>query len=329
MLKRLLELLFLMGLVFLLITGCYQKLSNNSDYPKEEKIISECRKIKHVLGESCIPLNPQRIIVTDAETLETVVALGFQPVGTAKANIAGSKARILAGRIGKITDLGKESQPNLEKIVKLHPDLILGLGISQQNYALYSQIAPTVTFNYYHAGWKDNLRLIAQTLGKMEQAKQLLLAYQNKIKTLQKNIKNQQENIEISVARFYARWDFTQFQTPLSFSGSVLKEVGFTIPQQQIKFGADKYSDGTYGTLNQEKVEILDADILFLALDPGSEKKLQRYQNNPLWQKLQVVKKQRVYTVDSGYWIFGNILSANGILDDVYKYLLEANIDPS
>jgi iron complex transport system substrate-binding protein len=29
-----------------------------------------------------------------------------------------------------------------------------------------------------------------------------------------------------------------------------------------------------------------------------------------------------VYTVDSGYWIFGNILSANAILDDLSKYLL-------
>jgi len=34
------------------------------------------------------------------------------------------------------------------------------------------------------------------------------------------------------------------------------------------------------------------------------------------------VKNQRVYAVDSGYWIFGNILSANAILDDLFKYLV-------
>lgn len=66
----------------------------------------------------------------------------------------------------------------------------------------------------------------------------------------------------------------------------------------------------------------MDADIVFIVLDPGSEKNFKRYENNPLWQKLNVVKKRRVYTVDSGYWIFGNILSANAILDDIYKYVL-------
>jgi iron complex transport system substrate-binding protein len=327
--KRFFKLIILMGLVLIIVTGCHLQVSHHRNYFQEGKVISECRKVKHVLGESCIPLKPQRIIVVDQESLEIVVALGFQPVGTAQANIAGGKARVLGKIIGKIVDLGKDAQPNLEKMVKLHPDLILGLGISSENYELYSQIAPTLTFDYTHAAWKDTLYIIAQALDKMEQAKQLLLAYKDKIKILQTQLNNQQRNIAISVARFYAGWDFTQFQTPLSFSGSILNEVGFSVPQQQIKFGADKYSDGTSGTLNQETVEVLDADILFLALDPGSEKKLQRYQNNSLWQKLQVVKKKRVYTVDSGYWIFGNILSANGIVDDVSKYLLEANIDPS
>ncbi len=313
-----------MALAMLLVTGCYPKLINNSDYPKQENRISECKKVKHILGESCIPLNPQRIIVTDAEMLEMVVALNFQPVGRAKANIAGSKAPVLKGKIGEITDLGKESQPNLEKMVQLNPDLILGLGISPENYNLYSKIAPTVTFDYYHAGWKDNLRLVAQALGKTEEAEKLLSEYNDKIKSIQQKINNQQGNISISIARFYAGWNFTQFQTPLSFSGSVLKEVGFAVPQPQIQLGADKLSDGTYVTVNQERIELLDADVLFIALDPGSEKNFNRYQNNPLWQKLNVVKNRRVYTVDSGYWIFGNILSANGILDDIEKYILKS-----
>lgn len=43
-----------------------------------------------------------------------------------------------------------------------------------------------------------------------------------------------------------------------------------------------------------------------------------------MWQALNVVKNERVYTVDSSYWIFGNIQSANAILDDLFKYLLDA-----
>ena len=57
-------------------------------------------------------------------------------------------------------------------------------------------------------------------------------------------------------------------------------------------------------------------------LDPDSEDNFKRYQSSPLWKKLNVVKNNRVYTVDSGYWYFGNILAANAILDDLEKYLL-------
>ncbi len=318
MLKKILKLFCLMGLAIVLVTGCYQPVNNNSYYLNNKKEISECRKVQHLLGESCVPIKPQRIIVTDQESLEIVVALGFQPVGAVKANIVGSKARILAGRIENITYLGKESQPNLEKMVQLQPDLILGLRINSQAYKLYSQIAPTVTFDFNHAAWEKDLQLIAQALNRTEQANKLLFQYQNKIKQIQKLINNQLKHIDISVSRFYAGWNFTEFQTPQSFSGSILQEIGFAVPKQQ-QFLKEKDSDGTYVTISKESIELLDADILFVALDPGSEKNFNKYRNNPLWQTLNVVKTQRVYTVDSGHWIFGSVLSANAILDDLLQ----------
>ncbi|OKH42894.1 iron siderophore-binding protein [Calothrix sp. HK-06] len=312
-----------MGLAIVLVTGCYQLGNYNSHYLNENKEISECRKVQHILGESCVPIKPQRIIVTDQESLEIAVALGFQPVGAVKANIVGSKERILAKKIENITYLGKESQPNLEKMVKLQPDLILGLGIDGQGYRLYSKIAPTLTFDFNHAAWKKDLRLIAQALNRIEQADKLLFQYENKVKGIQELFKNKLKNTDISVSRFYAGWNFTQFQTPLSFSGSILQEIGFAVPKQQNQLLKQKYSDGTYVTVSKEKMELIDADILFVALDPGSEKNFNKYRNNPLWQTLHVVKNQRVYTVDSGHWIFGSILSANAILDDLLQVLLK------
>ena len=76
-------------------------------------------------------------------------------------------------------------------------------------------------------------------------------------------------------------------------------------------------------SVSLERLDLLEADILFVALDPGAEESFQKYQNSQLWQKLNVVKNNQVYTVDSSYWIFGNILSANAILDDLFKYLLK------
>jgi len=44
---------------------------------------------------------------------------------------------------------------------------------------------------------------------------------------------------------------------------------------------------------------------------------------DPLWQKLEAVQNNRVFTVDFNYWSFGNVLAANAILDDLFKYLVE------
>lgn len=57
-------------------------------------------------------------------------------------------------------------------------------------------------------------------------------------------------------------------------------------------------------------------------LDPRSEESFRQFQNHPLWQTLNAVKTNQVYQVDSGYWSFGNLLAANAILDDLFRYLL-------
>ena len=68
---------------------------------------------------------------------------------------------------------------------------------------------------------------------------------------------------------------------------------------------------------------MLDGDVIFAAVDPGGEESLKSFQTRPLLQTLKAAQQDQVYVVDSGYWIFGNILAANAILDDLFKYLVE------
>ncbi|WP_414550913.1 iron-siderophore ABC transporter substrate-binding protein [Anabaena sp. CCY 0017] len=314
------KLFFIVTLVAIFSKGCYGFSPENISSSKANLITSECRIIKHELGESCIPTNPQSIIVTDQESLEILVALGLKPIAATTSNRVGNKAPILKGKIDEVIDLGKESQPNLEKIVKLRPDLIVGFSFSPQNYQLFSKIAPTVAIDYTETGWKKTLFQVANIVDKTEKAEKLLEEYQQRIENLRLKFAQKLGDTEISVMRFYTTLQFTQFLNQLSFPVSILEELKLSIPlaQRQVSSGADV----SYNNVSLERVDLLEADAMFIALDPGSEENFQKYQNNPLWQKLNVVKNNRVYFVDSGYWIFGNILSANAILDDIYKYLL-------
>lgn len=311
-------------LIVISIRSCYGIASQALQAHKPEGSPSTCRTVPHELGQSCIPYQPQRVIVMDQESLEILVALGLKPIAAATSNRVGNKASILQDKIAieTIADLGKESHPSLEKIVQLKPDLILGMSINPQLYSLLTHIAPTVSVEYSQTGWKQTLQKVADLLDQTPKANELLTAYQQRLKRLGSQLAQQTGNLKISAMRFYTDAHLTQFLNQNSFTVSVLEELQvLTIPDVQRQQMQVPNSDWGYVNISLERIDWLEADAMFIALDPGSEANLQLYANSPLWQTLNVVQQHRVYTVDSGHWIFGNILSANAILDDVLKYL--------
>ncbi|WP_414620452.1 iron-siderophore ABC transporter substrate-binding protein [Calothrix sp. CCY 0018] len=277
--------------------------------------------MKHDLGTTCVPLNPQRIIALDETMMEILLALDLQPVAAPEPPLTGSRRQKFTNKAKEIETLGKVAQPNLEKIVQLKPDLIVGFSFGvEQNYKLLSNIAPTVGIDYTHNAWKDALVRVGEITGKSKQVQQLLDEYQQRIKILRTKLNNKNNLKTVTISRFYAPGIAPEFRNKFSFPVSVISEVGLSIPEKQNQISTNP--DYSYVAVSLERIDLLDADILFAALDSKAEENFQKYQNSSLWQKLNVVQNNRVYTVDSSYWIFGNILSASAILDDLEKYLL-------
>ncbi len=330
LLYRYQRLLVLLILPWFLITAYYTQVTQKADTPKTQLAISDCRAVVHQLGKTCVPLQSQRIVVTDEIALDAVLGLGLKPIATAEPNIAGRRGRQLTGKVEEVASLGKNSQINIEKMVQLHPDLIVGFFMKSRSYDLFSQIAPTVKLDlkYVKGAWKDSLREVAFILGRTKQAENAIANYQQRVRKLGKTIDQKLGKVEVSVSRFYAGGkNLPQLDTIFSFSGGILQEVGLSAPAEQIQLATDP--DTFSLPISLERVDLLDADVLFAMLDPGSEDSFNRYQESSLWQKLNVVQNNRVYIVDSGYWWLGNILAANAILDDVEKYILQDDLLPS
>jgi iron complex transport system substrate-binding protein len=316
-----LKLFLLVTLSCFVFSACYNKINLNKYTPKVQFVASECKTIKHLLGEACIPRNPQRIIVTDESILDAVVGLGLKPIAAAESNALGNRGRQFGNKIDGISSIGKESLLNLERIVKLQPDLILGFEISGDAYNHLSKIAPTVSIQFNEIAWKEALQNIGKILNKSATSEQLLNQYHQRVEKLRLAILQKNYQKKVSISRFYAGWNLTQFQNQFSFPVRILEEVGLSIPEAQRKLGNSPQS---YVSVGIESLDLLDADIMFVALDPGGERNFKKYSSHQFWRMLKVVKNNQVYTVDSGYWIVGNILSANAILDDLYQYLLSA-----
>lgn len=305
----------------LLVIAYHSNFIDNYLAPAE-LAATECRVIKHELGESCIPQHPQRLIVTDEVLLDAVLALGIKPIGIVESDSVGSRRSQLTKELAGIPSLGKESQPNIEQIVLLNPDLIIGFGISAEKYKLFSQIAATVSLEYVPSDWKKAFQRIGYLADKTAQASVAIAQYHQRINEFKNAMGTRLKTTEVSISRFQTARETTRFETKFSFSGVVLAEAGLAIPIKQLQLTIN--ADQTYFRVSLERVDLLDADVLFVALDPGAKALFEKYQHSPLWQTLNVVKNKRVYPVDSSYWIFGNLLSANAILDDLFKYLLGA-----
>jgi len=324
-------LLFLSGMLLVgLLQSCVGWVQQPSQNTLPALVSSTCRVVHHQLGESCIPQHPQRVIAMDQESLEVLVALGLQPIATTRANRVGTKTAILQDKVGTITDLGKEGQPNLEKIVELQPDLILGMFISPQYYDLLSEIAPTVSVEFSHTGWRETLKQAADILDRPSEADQLLVDYQKRVDKIGELFSQAVGTLDVTVMRFYTDVHFTQFLNQNSFAVSVLEEIkGLSIPPHQRELQQVPNSDWGYVNTSLEQLDWLEADALLIALDPGAEGSFQHYATSPLWQQLEVVSQEQVHFVDSGYWVFGNILSAHAILDDVCHYLIGESCETS
>lgn len=309
--------------LLLLFVGFHSGFNQNAGESKSQLSMPECRLVKHNLGESCVPLKPQRVIVTEELALEIALALGIKPIAAPKSAFVANKANFLGSKMAGINYIGKENELNIEKIVYLHPDLIISLyGLTPETYKLFSQIAPTVEVKYVQYNWKDSLQSMANILGKTEKVEQLLTQYNSKIEKIKYLLGDKIDQIKISVSRFHGEVQLPEFRSQFSFPGSILGEIGLSIPvaQTQLVNGPED----PLIILSLERINLLDADILFVAVDPGAKELFQKYQNSELWKTLKVVQNKQVYTVDSSYWIFGNILSANAILDDLLKYLSRA-----
>lgn len=295
----------------LFIVGC------NAQSPIETEV-DNCRMIEHTKGKTCVPLNPQRVIVLGVPTMANAITLGVKPIGTIL--YFEKIPPYLPGKIEDIEIVGTGEQPNIEKIVTLKPDLIIAMNDWNNTYQQLSQIAPTVVDNWNgYPSWKIHFNFTAKVLGREAKAKEIWANYQARIEEIQKDLGSDYENVTISL--MFVCCGVINVDLKDSFSGSILKDIGFKRPLIQ-----DKEGLGGLTILSEESIFDMDGDILFLFKteeDKESSKLLEKLKKNPLWQKLKAVKNDKVYEVNLPTWRGGNPLAAEAVIDDLEKYLVD------
>ncbi len=280
---------------------------------------SPCRMVKHALGETCVPAHPQRVVALASDAVVNLLSLGVQPIG-AVSNVPS----FVLDKLKDVEILGYSEQVNLEKILLLKPDLILGLKWNTEAvYDKLSKIAPTVIADLRIGEWKESLALHAEALGITDKAKQLMAQYDQRVERFKAQMGEQLKQTKVSLIGVYPESIFIYFKN--SFGGTILEDIGLPRPPAQVRDNTRLIGE----RISKELMHYADGDVILawsysdtLATLRSAREKLNRLKSDPLWLKLSAVGQGRVYEVGD-HWTIGSPLTANLVLDDLFKYLIE------
>ena len=275
------------------------------------------RVVRHAMGQATVPAAPQRVVVLDMGELDIALALGVQPIGYATYTANEELAPYLQERMTESTWVGTVTEPDLELVLSLQPDLILTNKLRHEAiYQQLSQIAPTVCSETVGVVWKENLQLFAEALGKAEEGERLMADYFARLEEFKRAMGPRLDETEVSLVRSFP--DHVRIYMKASFMGSVVEDAGLPRPPAQDK-------DIFMEEATAERIRDLDGDVMFIMYwNRQQGEQLSQLMQHPLWSRLDVVQQGRVYEVDDRIWGTGlGPLAANRIIDDLFKYLVE------
>ncbi len=273
------------------------------------------RNVTHAAGETCVPENPARVVVLDTGELDGVLSLGVKPVGAVEALPGLGLPAYLSEMTGGVELVGTISEPNLEVILGLQPDLILSSNLRHEAiYDQLSEIAPTVFTETVGVAWQDNLEVYAEALGRREVLDLRMGEYEANLEAVRNAADTSQE---VSVIRFVPGQN--RVMQKGNFVGTVLEDVGFARPKSQ-------RSDEFMVQVSQEEINLMDGDIIFMSVfGAADDTALDAFTSSPLWQSLSAVQADEVYRVSDDHWFLGiGLIGAERILDDLLIYLADA-----
>jgi len=212
---------------------------------------------------------PERIVVLGPYVLEYLIALDVQPIGYAdhvafhQGEYTNPSQQIpyLGNRITPpLANVGTAFSPSLEAILKLQPDLIVGVADNNTDqYETLSGIAPTLLINYFDSA--ESLRAIAQATNQTEQVEQLIEQRQQQLALAQEDFAPLVATHPKVLLLSSSELQEVRLESPAGYCSSLLEELGF---QRVSPPGVDADSIASVPISLETLPQLNDADLIIL-----------------------------------------------------------------
>ncbi|MBL4297039.1 ABC transporter substrate-binding protein [Vibrio fluvialis] len=264
-------------------------------------------------GEFTLNKVPQRIVALEFSFVDALAAVDVSPVGIADDNDPSRLLPAVSAKLGQWQSVGTRSQPSLEVIASLKPDLIIAdVDRHSAVYRDLSKIAPTLLLPSRRETYEDNLKsaaIIGKVIGKEAEMQQRLAQHHQLMAHYAAQLSGlNNQTVQFGVARengFYAH-------AAESYAGGVIHALGLAAPTGLKNENASRQ-------ISLEQLLALNPNYLVVG-DYTEQSIVSRWQKQPLWNVLNAVRAKQVLHVDGNMWArCRGILAAEYMAADLAK----------
>ena len=261
--------------------------------------------VKDAKGEFTLDKTPSRVVALEYSFVDALAQVGVSPVGVADDNKVDRILPQVREKIAAWQSVGTRSQPSLEVIASLKPDLIIA--DPSRHTAVFEElkkIAPTVMFDSRHESYQENIETaqkIGDLVGKSSEMKAKINEHNDYIANIAKNLGVQGKKASFGTSRE----DKFNIQNDNGYVGSFLTTLGFAPTKLN--------SDQAFVEINLEQLVMEKPEYLFIA-HYRDESIARKWEAEPLWKAIPAVKANHVYSVDADMWARGRGLEASKIM---------------
>ncbi|HKE71071.1 MAG TPA: iron-siderophore ABC transporter substrate-binding protein [Nocardioidaceae bacterium] len=258
------------------------------------------------------------VVALEWSEAEDLVALGVMPAGVAQVEDFKTWVNTVALDEG-VTDVGLRSEPSIDAIAGLQPDLIITeADRSRSQIDDLEEIAPVLVTEGSDQSdnigqMKTNLEMIATAVGEEDTADQLLA-------DLDATIAEGREAIEaagMADATFAAAHGWSEggsVAIRMFGEGSLFSDLAEELGLSNAWSG--KVDEWGLTTTDVEAMTQL-GDTHFMYIAPEDNVFAEALPDNPIWQGLPFVERGKVYELDGGTWAFGGPKSSEQVVAEI------------
>ncbi|WP_322906781.1 ABC transporter substrate-binding protein [Paenibacillus sp. SGZ-1009] len=312
MLKRLTTVMII-SLLVVLLAACGQQ-SGATTTSAEGQTNSKVKTVNGVITHTA----DARIASMSIHITNDLLALGIQPAGSVIGGDVKDFLPHVADRLQGTTKLGVVTDPDMEALLALQPDVIyIDKSQSGKDLAKFEAIAPTIVIDMDQGTWQDQLKQIASHIGLEDKADQFIKQYTAKADEVSKLIHQKLgDNAKVMAIRATAK------ELRVMSTGRPVGPILYDDLKLQAPAGVQQIpATEPFAVISKEVLPDYDADAIFVIISKGKQAKatFDELEQNPVWQNLKAVKAKHVYVLDGQKWLDYSALGHSMALDDAQQ----------